>query len=236
MWEAQFGDFANTAQVIIDNFIISGESKWGLSSALTLLMPHGMDGQGPEHSSARIERFLQLSRDDPEEFYSLSREERERKVNLQVLYCTQSSNYFHALRRQMRRNFRKPLVVFNSKKLLRFKKAGSKTELIEEGTSFREVLDEENPAADKVSRVLFCSGQFYFDVAAFLEEAGRKDTAVVRIEQMSPFPYAEVEAVLKKYGGAKEVAWVQEEHYNQGCSHFARRRIDFLLQRLGRGL
>lgn len=235
LWEGQFGDFANTAQVMIDNFIASGESKWNQQTGLVLLLPHGMDGQGPEHSSCRLERFLQLSNDDPEDFQDSTPEDRLKKANLHVVYCSKSGNYFHALRRQLRKAYRKPLIVLNSKRLLRFKKAGSLLKEVDEGTEFRPLIDSETAAPQKVSRVIFCSGQFYYDLQGYLEESPSHDekTALVRVEQFSPFPYAEAEAVLQKYSKATEIVWSQEEHQNQGGYLYCRQRIEWLMKKAG---
>jgi 2-oxoglutarate dehydrogenase E1 component len=235
MWEAQFGDFANTAQVMIDNFIAAGEAKWHQQSGLTLLLPHGMDGQGPEHSSCRLERYLQLCNDDPEDLYGLTPEEQLRRTNLHVVYCSRSSNYFHALRRQLRKSYRKPLVVLNSKRLLRLKKAGGRLADIDQGTEFSWLLESplNGPAA---TRLVFCTGQFYYDLEAVLEEnpARQQDTALVRLEQLCPFPYAAVEDTLRKYGQAKQIIWAQEEHQNQGAFVYCKARLDWLIKKNSR--
>ena len=172
IWEAQFGDFHNVAQVIIDQYISSAEEKWGLMNGLVLLLPHGYEGQGPEHSSARVERFLNLAANN----------------NMQILNCTTPANMFHALRRQMHRDFRVPLVVFTPKSLLRHPKVVSDVSELTSG-HFREVIDDENTDAAKVSRVVFCTGKIYYDLSQRKEELGVRDIALVRIEQMHPFPH-----------------------------------------------
>lgn len=201
IWEAQFGDFVNGAQVVIDQFISSGEAKWGRQCGLTLMLPHGYEGQGPEHSSARIERFLQLCADN----------------NIQAVQPTNGSQIFHVLRRQMIRPFRKPLVIFTPKSLLRNKSATSPLNDLATG-QFLPVIGEtdESIAADGVKRVLVCSGKVYYDIVHAREEAGRKDVAIVRIEQLYPFAHKAFQAELQKYPNAKEVVWVQDEPQNQG--------------------
>ena len=201
IWEAQFGDFANGAQVVIDQFITSGESKWGRQCGLTLMLPHGYEGQGPEHSSARIERFLQLCADN----------------NIQVVQPTNGAQIFHVLRRQMIRPFRKPLVIFTPKSLLRNKNATSPLEDLATGT-FQPVIGEVNAdivPAD-VKRVLLCSGKVYYDLVNARAEQDRKDVAIFRIEQLYPFAHKAFQAELQKYPNAKELVWVQDEPQNQG--------------------
>jgi 2-oxoglutarate dehydrogenase E1 component len=208
MWEAQFGDFANGAQVIIDQFIASAESKWTRSSGLVLLLPHAYEGQGPEHSSARLERFLQMCAED----------------NIQVAYPTTPAQYFHLLRRQVRRNFRKPLVVMTPKSLLRLPAAVSPVSEFTTGHHFREVLDDHsNP--DLVTRVLVCSGKVYYDLAKRREELGTQAVAVVRLEQFYPWPEKQLAAVLGRYRRAREWVWVQEESQNMGGWTFVEPRL-----------
>jgi 2-oxoglutarate dehydrogenase E1 component len=211
MWEAQFGDFANGAQVIIDQFICSGESKWLRMNGLVMLLPHGYEGQGPEHSSARLERYLQLSAED----------------NWQVVVPTTPANYFHALRRQTRRSFRKPLVVMTPKSLLRHKDAVSRLEDFAPGTSFRRILAETDQLADgaKVRRVILCSGKVYFDLVAERRKRKIDDIAIMRIEQLYPFPFSRLGVRLSQYPNA-EVVWCQEEPENMGGWHFVDRRIE----------
>jgi 2-oxoglutarate dehydrogenase E1 component len=215
LWEAQFGDFANTAQTIIDQFISPGESKWLRMSGLVLLLPHGYEGQGPEHSSARVERFLQLSAED----------------NWQIVNCTTPANYFHVLRRQMRREFRKPLVVFTPKSLLRHKLCVSNLAEMAEGTGFRRVLPDaaaDLVPAEQMRRVVVCSGKVYYDLLQERTARGIKDVALVRLEQFYPFPRTLLAAELARFPAA-EVVWCQEEPENQGGWHFVDRRIEACL-------
>ncbi len=216
IWEAQFGDFANGAQVIFDQFISSGESKWLRMSGLVVLLPHGLDGQGPEHSSARLERFLQLCGDD----------------NLQVCNCTTPANYFHVLRRQMHRDFRKPLIMMTPKSLLRHKMAVSSLDMFAEGSSFHCVIDEVEPdklvSANKINRVILCSGQVYYDLLQERRNRDIKDIAILRVEQLYPFPEKALIQALKPYKSA-EVVWCQEEAENQGAWSYMDRRIEAVL-------
>lgn len=219
LWEAQFGDFANGAQVIIDQFISSGESKWLRMSGLVMLLPHGYEGQGPEHSSARLERFLQLSGED----------------NWQVCNLTTPANYFHALRRQVRRDFRKPLVIVTPKSLLRHKLCVSPLSQLSGSETFHRVLGDETPdlvEAGKVRRVVLCTGKVYYDLLAEREARGVKDVAIVRIEQLYPFPAKSLGAHLAKYPGA-DVVWCQEEPANMGAWFFLDRRIEGVLTEIG---
>ena len=214
IWEAQFGDFANGAQVAIDQFISSGETKWGRLCGLTTILPHGYDGQGPEHSSARLERWLQLCAEH----------------NMQVVMPSEAGQMFHMLRRQVLRPYRKPLVIFLSKRLLRFKDSMSPIEDLTSG-SFRPVIGDaivKDPK--KVKRVVLCAGQVYYDLAAGRKERGLEDeVAIVRIEQLYPFPTEQVAAELARYTQAKEVMWVQEEPRNQGAWYQIRHRLEGLL-------
>lgn len=214
IWEAQFGDFANGAQVAIDQFISSGETKWGRLCGLTTILPHGYDGQGPEHSSARLERWLQLCAEH----------------NMQVVMPSEASQMFHMLRRQVLRPYRKPLVIFLSKRLLRFKDSMSPIEAFTSG-SFRPVIgDSVVQDAKKVKRVLLCAGQVYYDLAAARKERGLDDDiAIVRIEQLYPFPTEQVAAELARFPQAREVMWVQEEPRNQGAWYQIRHRLEGLL-------
>jgi 2-oxoglutarate dehydrogenase E1 component len=200
-WEAQFGDFVNGAQVVIDQFISSGEVKWGRVSGLTMLLPHGYEGQGPEHSSARIERFLQLCADN----------------NMQVVQPTTPAQMFHLLRRQMIRLFRKPLIVCTPKSLLRHKEAISDLSELAKG-SFHPVIGETDGSVDlkKVKRIVACSGRVYYDLVAHRREAKLKDVAIIRIEQLYPFAHKAFDTEMKKYENATEVVWVQDEPQNQG--------------------
>jgi len=211
IWEAQFGDFANGAQVIIDQFLSSGEAKWLRMSGLVMLLPHGYEGQGPEHSSARLERYLQLCGED----------------NIQVCNLTSAANYFHALRRQIRRPFRKPLVIVTPKSLLRAKEVTSPLAAMGPGTSFHRVIDDPAAPADgnRIRRVVLSTGKVYFDLAR-AREAARDDTiALVRVEQLYPFPFNVLGKVLQRYPRA-EIVWCQEEPQNMGAWNFVDRRIE----------
>ncbi len=214
LWEAQFGDFANGAQTIIDQFLASAEAKWQRMSGLVLLLPHGYEGQGPEHSSARLERYLQLCAED----------------NMQVAYCTTPGQFFHLLRRQMKRNFRKPLVVMTPKSLLRHRLAVSSVQDLTEGT-FQEVIDEASHLDPRqVTRLLLCSGKVYYDLLTERERRGRTDIAIIRVEELYPFPAAELTEILARYERATEVLWVQEEPRNMGAWSFMYERVPTLLR------
>ena len=218
MWEAQFGDFANGAQVVIDQFISSGESKWLRMNALVLLLPHGYEGQGPEHSSARLERYLQLCAED----------------NMQVVNCTTPANYFHVLRRQLRRDFRKPLVIMTPKSLLRHKACVSKLEDMGPGTTFHRVLDERDTKvkSGKAKRLVMCSGKVYYDLAAARDEAEQWDTEIIRIEQLYPFPTKALTEVLQATPKA-DLVWCQEEPKNMGSWSFVRDFIEEAMEEAG---
>jgi len=215
IWEAQFGDFVNGAQVIIDQFISSGESKWGRLCGLAMFLPHGYEGQGPEHSSARLERFLQMCAEN----------------NMQVVVPSTPAQMFHMLRRQMLRALRKPLVVMTPKSLLRHELSVSKLEDLTNG-GFSPVLDEVDTLdASKVHRVVFCSGKVYFDLLKARRAAKQENVALVRIEQLYPFPTHAYEAVLKRYPQARQIVWCQEEPQNQGAWYQIRHRLEAPLQR-----
>ncbi len=210
IWEGQFGDFANGAQVVIDQFISSGETKWGRLCGLTLLLPHGYEGQGPEHSSARIERFMQLCAED----------------NMQVLVPSTPAQAYHMLRRQMVRPMRRPLIAMTPKSLLRHRLAVSTLEDLSSGT-FQPVIDEiDEIDAAKVKRVVFCSGKVFYDLLERRREQNITDVAIVRLEQLYPFPYSEMEAVVGRYSNAKEYVWCQEEPRNQGSWRSNRHRLE----------
>jgi len=204
VWEAQFGDFANGAQVVIDQFLSSSESKWGRLCGLVMLLPHGYDGQGPEHSSARLERYLQLCAED----------------NMQVCNPSTPAQAFHMLRRQVVRPFRKPLIVMSPKSLLRHRLATStQTEIVRGG--FQVLIDEaEDLSPNKITRVVLCSGKVYYDIAEKRRELNLEHVAIVRVEQLYPFPEDEIKAILDKYGKAREICWAQEEPRNQGVWFF----------------
>jgi 2-oxoglutarate dehydrogenase E1 component len=218
LWEGQFGDFANGAQVIIDQFIASAETKWLRMSGLVMLLPHGYEGQGPEHSSARLERYLQLCAER----------------NMRVANITTPANYFHALRRQMKANYRKPLVLMTPKSLLRHKQAVSPLSDFGPGSRFNMVIPETDQLVEpaKVKRVVLCSGKVYYDLLAERREKGVKDVAIVRIEQLYPFPSITLPKILAPYSKA-EVVWCQEEPENMGAWHFLDRRLEAVLTGLG---
>ena len=209
IWEAQFGDFANGAQVVIDQFIASGEVKWGRVNGITLMLPHGYEGQGPEHSSARVERFMQLAAD----------------TNMQLVQPTTASQIFHVLRRQMVRHLRKPLVIFTPKSLLRHKDAASPVSEFTQG-SFQTIIPEHKAvSADKIKRVVACSGKVFYDLSKKREEKGFDDVAILRVEQLYPFPHKAFATEIKKYPNATEVVWTQDEPQNQGAWFFVQHYI-----------
>jgi 2-oxoglutarate dehydrogenase E1 component len=218
LWEAQFGDFANGAQVIVDQFISSGERKWLRMSGLVMLLPHGYEGQGPEHSSARLERYLQMCAED----------------NMQVANCTTPANYFHILRRQMHRSFRKPLVLMTPKSLLRHKRALSRLEEMAEGSTFHRLLYDDAEMLDgrpielappeRMRRVVVCSGKVYYDLYEEREKRGVDDIYLLRVEQLYPFPLKAMCELLSRYPGA-EVVWCQEEPQNMGAWTFVEPRL-----------
>ncbi len=210
IWEAQFGDFANGAQVLIDQFIASGEVKWGRANGITLMLPHGYEGQGPEHSSARLERFMQLAAEN----------------NMQIVQPTSASQIFHVLRRQMVRMFRKPLIIMSPKSLLRAKDASSPLTEFTKG-EFRTVIGDAGSDANaaKVKRVIACSGKIYYDLVKARAERKLGDVAILRIEQLYPFPHKAFAAEMKKYAGATEVVWCQDEPQNQGAWFFVQHYI-----------
>jgi 2-oxoglutarate dehydrogenase E1 component len=200
IWEAQFGDFFNGAQIIIDQYLASAEYKWRRMNGLVMLLPHGYEGQGPEHSSARMERFLQLCADN----------------NMFIVNATTPAQQFHAIRRQLKRDFRKPLICFTPKKLLRYPSCVSKLADFTKG-GFKEILDDPNVDAKKVTRIGFCSGKVYYDLIERREKEGTEDIAFVRLEQVYPFPHKQMDAILKKYSKAKDLMWIQEEPENAGA-------------------
>jgi 2-oxoglutarate dehydrogenase E1 component len=223
LWEAQFGDFVNGAQVVIDQFICSGERKWLRMSGLVMLLPHGYEGQGPEHSSARLERFLQLCGED----------------NMQVANCTTPANYFHILRRQLKRDFRKPLVLMTPKSLLRHKRAVSKLAEMGPDTTFHRILwddaqlDPKSPiklaADEKIRRVVICSGKVYYDLYEEREKRGLNDIYILRLEQLYPFPLKTLVQEISRFKGA-EVIWCQEEPRNQGAWAFVQPYLEWVLE------
>ena len=214
LWEGQFGDFANNAQTIIDQFITTGERKWLRMSGLTLLLPHGHEGQGPEHTSGRVERFLQMCAED----------------NIQVINCTSPGNYFHALRRQLHRDFRKPLIIMTPKSTLRHKKNTSKIEDFINGSSFHRVMNDQldQSSKDKINRVLLCSGKIYFEIHDQIESLGIENVAILRLDQLYPFPYDALTDELEYYKDC-EIYWVQEEPSNMGAYFFVKERIESVM-------
>jgi 2-oxoglutarate dehydrogenase E1 component len=205
IWEAQFGDFYNVAQVIIDQYISSAEEKWGIMNGMVLYLPHGFEGQGPEHSSARIERFLSLAANN----------------NMQVVNCTTPANFFHVLRRQIKREIRIPLIIFTPKSLLRHPQCVSKMSELSSG-SFKEVIDDTQVDVERVKRVVFCSGKIYYDLLARKQELDARDIALIRIEQLHPFPADQLKTIVDKYSNALLHLWVQEEPENMGAWKYIR--------------
>ncbi|KAK8942516.1 hypothetical protein KSP39_PZI008916 [Platanthera zijinensis] len=249
LWEAQFGDFANGAQVIFDQFISSGESKWLRQTGLVVLLPHGYDGQGPEHSSARLERFLQMSDDNPYCIPEMEPTLRKQiqECNWQVVNVTTPANYFHVLRRQLHRDFRKPLIVMSPKNLLRHKDCKSNLSEFDDvaghpgfdkqGTRFKRLIKDQNFLEDVeegISRLLLCSGKVYYELDDERKKMERNDVAICRVEQLCPFPYDLVQRELNRYPNA-EIVWCQEEPMNMGAYHYIAPRLYTAMRSLGRG-
>lgn len=237
MWEAQFGDFMNTAQCIIDQFISSGQAKWVRQSGIVMLLPHGMEGMGPEHSSARPERFLQLCCEEPDAFPTIDEDFSIRQLhdcNMQVLNCSTPSNYFHALRRQIVLPFRKPLILFTPKSLLRHPDARSSFDEMTEGTIFKRLISDDGPISQNpgnVKRLIFCSGKIYYDIVKECKAKNLDDQiAIVRVEQLCPFPFDLVKKELEKYPDA-QLVWAQEEHKNQGFWAYIQPRMETVTHR-----
>jgi 2-oxoglutarate dehydrogenase E1 component len=219
LWEAQFGDFANGAQVMIDQFIAAGESKWLRANGLVMLLPHGYEGQGPEHSSARLERYLQLCAED----------------NIQVANCTTPANYFHILRRQMLRKFRKPLVIMTPKSLLRHKAAVSSIDEFLGDSHFHRVLGDPNaPADEAVKRLVLCSGKVFYDLAEARDAAGDQNTAILRVEQLYPFPSDALATRIARMTNVETVVWAQEEPRNNGAWNFVECPVEEVLNQAGK--
>ena len=226
VWEAQFGDFVNGAQVIIDQFVASGERKWARASGLTMLLPHGYEGQGPEHSSARLERFLQLCAQE----------------NIQVMNCTTPANYFHALRRQIHREFRKPLIIMTPKSLLRNKKCVSNIDDFTKKNSFHRVLSDlagiksynliDLQKDKKIEKVIMCSGKIYFDLLEAREKSKNDKVYFLRIEQLYPFPVKTLALELKRFRKNSKFYWCQEEPQNMGAWNTARNYIEWTLNHI----
>jgi 2-oxoglutarate dehydrogenase E1 component len=203
IWEAQFGDFGNGAQIIIDQYIFSGEDKWKTSNGIVLLLPHGYEGQGSEHSSARVERYLQLCAKD----------------NVFVANCTTPANMYHLLRRQMKTNYRKPLIVFTPKSLLRHSRVFSSVDEFTKG-GFQVVIDDTNADPKTIDSIVFVTGKFYYDLLEEKERLGRNNLAIVRIEQLFPLPKEVIRSIIKKYSNASDIVWAQEEPRNMGAYGF----------------
>ena len=218
IWEAQFGDFANGAQVVIDQFISAGEHKWGKACGLVMLLPHGFEGQGAEHSSARIERYLQLCSGN----------------NMQVCAPSTPAQMFHLLRRQMLRNCRKPLIVITPKSLLRHKECTSSLDDLASGYFQRAIPEVDDIDAAKVKHIILCSGKIYYELLNKRRQANRTDYAIVRVEQLYPFPGPELNELLDQYRQAKDLVWVQEEPKNQGAWDFVKPRIPSMLEKAWR--
>jgi 2-oxoglutarate dehydrogenase E1 component len=208
IWEAQFGDFFNGAQIIVDQYISSAEYKWRRMNGLVVLLPHGYEGQGPEHSSARMERFLQMCAEN----------------NMQIINATTPANQFHALRRQLKRDFRKPMICFTPKKLLRYPACVSSLKDFTTG-GFREVIDDTSVKAADVKKVVLCSGKIYYELMERKAQVESNDIAFVRVEQLYPFPQKQIDAILAQYKNAKEVMWVQEEPENMGAYTFVMKKL-----------
>jgi 2-oxoglutarate dehydrogenase E1 component len=237
MWEAQFGDFANNAQCIIDQFIASGESKWLQRTGLVMSLPHGYDGQGPEHSSGRIERYLQLCNEDSRVFPSAEKLNRQHQdCNMQIAYMTTPANLFHILRRQMNRQFRKPLVIFFSKALLRHPIARSDLADFTGGSHFQWLIPDPSHATgalkspEKCKRLLVCTGQVYAQLHKHRAAKGIDDVAIARVEQLHPFPFAQLRDELDKYPNVEEIVWTQEEPRNAGSWAYVQPRMETILR------
>jgi len=241
LWEAQFGDFANGGQVIIDQFIASGEVKWGRQCGLVLQLPHGYDGQGPEHSSARIERFLQLCDDREDAIHDKNWDVKNRSViqrhNLQVVNCTTPANMFHVLRRQVHRGFRKPLIIITPKRMLKLRASYVKLSDLTDNNNFIRYIPDvghsQQAAPEEIKRLIVCSGQIYYDLAAYKEKNEQFNVAVSRVEQLSPFPFDSFIDDVKLYPNLESVVWAQEEPMNGGAWSYCSNRMASSLRFLG---
>ena len=209
IWEAQFGDFYNVGQVIVDQYISSAQEKWGLKSGLVMFLPHGYEGQGAEHSSGRMERFLTLCGNN----------------NMQVINCTTPANLFHALRRQLKRDFRSPLIVFTPKSLLRHPECVSTIEDFTEDKFHELIADKEIKNHSKIKRVLLCTGKIYYELSAARKEKNADDISIVRVEQLYPFPEKQLSKALISYPKDVELTWVQEEPLNMGAAQFIKQQL-----------
>jgi 2-oxoglutarate dehydrogenase E1 component len=215
IWEAQFGDFSNGAQIMIDQYISAAEGKWNNQNGIVMLLPHGYEGQGAEHSSARIERYLQLCAND----------------NMFVANCTTPANFFHLLRRQMKTAFRKPLIVFTPKSLLRHPLVVSTVAELADG-KFQETIDDQLVDKNKVRTLVFCSGKFYYDLLAEREQNERFDVALVRVEQLFPLPIQQLKVIIASYPNADDYVWAQEEPKNMGPYSFMLMHFNWIKLRL----
>jgi 2-oxoglutarate dehydrogenase E1 component len=238
VWEAQFGDFANTAQVMTDQFISAGEHKWLQQTGLVMLLPHGYMGQGAEHSSCRLERFLQLSDDDEDDIPSFDNDfgrGQVQKANWQVMNISTPANYFHALRRQQCRNFRKPMVLASPKNLFRLRECVSSLEDMGPNSGFKRLMFERDPTIEpeKVTRLVFCTGKLYYELVAEREKHGLKNVAIITVEQIAPFPSDRVKLVMEMYPNVDKgdgvhpggIVWCQEEPKNMGAWSYVRPRL-----------
>jgi len=214
IWEAQYGDFFNGAQVVVDQFLSSGEQKWGRLCGLMLFLPHGYEGAGPEHSSARVERFLQLAAQD----------------NMQVCIPSTPAQHFHMIRRQMLRTYRKPLIVFTPKSTLRMKASFSDASAFTSGEFQPVIPDHTQSKSTNVRKLIFCSGKIYYDLVNRREEKKLTDIAIIRIEQLYPFPKQQLNALLKQYAATNTIVWAQEEPKNQGAWYFIMSHLSACLQ------
>jgi 2-oxoglutarate dehydrogenase complex dehydrogenase (E1) component-like enzyme len=209
LWEAQFGDFVNGAQIVLDQFVVAGLSKWGETSRLTLLLPHGYEGNGPEHSSARLERFLQLAAQE----------------NIRIVNCTTSAQYFHLVRRQALDVSARPLVVMTPKGLLRLKQAGSTLDDLASG-EFQALIDDAGANREAVTRLVLCQGKVYYDIVGHEDRERAETVAVARLEQLYPFPVDRAAALVRGYPNLREVVWAQEEPQNMGAWRAIRHRLE----------
>jgi len=226
LWEAQFGDFANGAQIIFDQFLSSSESKWKRQTGIVILLPHGYEGAGSEHSSCRMERWLQMCDDDPDEVPDLDAQTVMQRTNWHFLNCSTPANYFHALRRQIKRNYRKPLIIATPKSLLKLRQCVSEKKEFLEGSEFQPVIPSAEPVcgAENVKRHIFCSGKVYYDLEADFSRRNIKDIAISRLEQIAPFPFDAVIEEMKRFPQA-DLMWVQEEPKNMGAFTYVRQRL-----------
>jgi len=234
LWEAQFGDFANGAQVIFDQFLSSGEAKWKRQCGMVVLLPHGYEGAGSEHSSCRVERWLQMCDDDPDVIPEYDGDALVQKTNWQFLNCSTPANYFHALRSQVKRNFRKPMIIATPKSLLKLRNCVSVKGDFMEGSKFLRVIPAADPTCDidNVKRHIFCSGKVYYDLLSELKRRDEKNIVISRLEQIAPFPFDSVLKEMKRFPNA-ELMWVQEEPKNMGAFTYVRQRFNTIQKELG---